>query len=320
MFEVLSGEIPFHHLKGEPAVIQAVLSGVRPARWPTHSQTGESDEKLWKIAVQCWDEDPQRRPRMDDVYYQMCGSDGTSPQDASATAESGESSPTSSTASFVTALEEDFDGNSPVPDEITSDSGGISLNSLGLSLPEPGPSVVPLSFPPGVPRCNSLDTTEREWMDVTPVGNSPWYGQVKIPQGHPYSRGVLCEAYQCEARFRGDAAVRVVTVKVLRAVALEGSNDSQPFLEVMQATFPEYLDIRTRFTYVIAHFKENVLINESGDALIMGLGLAAANSSSGAEHLLQGIRWMPSELLLNGQGIPSCKTDVYSFGGVAIEV
>lgn len=76
-------------------------------------------------------------------------------------------------------------------------------------------------------------------------------------------------------------------------------------------------------TYAISRFKENVLINENGDALIMGLGLTAvleATSSYSAEHLLPGVRWMPPELLQDGDGIPSCNTDVYSFGGVAIEV
>ncbi|KAG8937632.1 hypothetical protein FRC04_010521, partial [Tulasnella sp. 424] len=101
---------------------------------------------------------------MDDVYNQLCGGSPPSQADASGTSQSGESSPTSSTDSFVTALEGDLDDDSPIPDEIATGSDSISLNSLELSLSEPGPPVVPPSLPPslplGVPRRSSLDTTE----------------------------------------------------------------------------------------------------------------------------------------------------------------
>ncbi|KIO32375.1 hypothetical protein M407DRAFT_241460 [Tulasnella calospora MUT 4182] len=69
---------------------------------------------------------------------------------------------------------------------------------------------------------------------------------------------------------------------------------------------------------------ENILINDRGDALIMDFGLAMvmeANPWYSSSHRQGGsLRWMAPELLLNGKETRSCRSDVYSYGGVAFEV
>lgn len=70
--------------------------------------------------------------------------------------------------------------------------------------------------------------------------------------------------------------------------------------------------------------KENVLINDNGDALLMDFGLAMVmeeNSLYSSSYREGGsVRWMAPELLLNNKVTRSCNTDVYSYGGVAFEV
>lgn len=70
--------------------------------------------------------------------------------------------------------------------------------------------------------------------------------------------------------------------------------------------------------------KENILVDDNGDALIMDFGLATvmeANPWYSSSHRKGGsVRWMAPELLFDITATRSCSTDVYSYGGVAFEV
>ncbi|KAG8894155.1 hypothetical protein FRB99_001433, partial [Tulasnella sp. 403] len=70
IYEVLSGKLPFHDLN-EGGVVLAVAAGKRPPQEPESPESNESYEYLWKIAKQCWDPDPARRPSMKEVEQRL---------------------------------------------------------------------------------------------------------------------------------------------------------------------------------------------------------------------------------------------------------
>ncbi|KAG8921094.1 hypothetical protein FRC00_009140, partial [Tulasnella sp. 408] len=67
--EVLSGSVPFSEFLMDEAVMRAVLvDDARPRPDPTHSPTGESYQRIWKIATRCWRREPTARPTMKQVF------------------------------------------------------------------------------------------------------------------------------------------------------------------------------------------------------------------------------------------------------------
>ncbi|KAG8895775.1 hypothetical protein FRB99_000353 [Tulasnella sp. 403] len=70
IYEVLSGKAPFGITAS--AIFYAVLfKKERPPRDPIVSPSGESYAALWDLANDCWDEDPERRPTMEQVVRRL---------------------------------------------------------------------------------------------------------------------------------------------------------------------------------------------------------------------------------------------------------
>ncbi|KAG6827643.1 hypothetical protein H0H92_011009 [Tricholoma furcatifolium] len=67
MFEVLSGEVPYHYLNRDSAVIVEVLRR-RPSRRPSSPQI---TDPLWNLMMRCWSIDPAQRPSMAEVYLSL---------------------------------------------------------------------------------------------------------------------------------------------------------------------------------------------------------------------------------------------------------
>ncbi|KAG8905324.1 Receptor-interacting serine/threonine-protein kinase 2 [Tulasnella sp. 403] len=70
IYEVLSGKGPFEVTTG--AIYCAVLiNKERPPQEPAVSPSGESYSALWSLAMDCWHEDPEQRPTMEDVVRRL---------------------------------------------------------------------------------------------------------------------------------------------------------------------------------------------------------------------------------------------------------
>ncbi|KAG8894274.1 hypothetical protein FRB99_001368 [Tulasnella sp. 403] len=70
--EILSGDIPFKKYVENVAVITAVLIyGERPDKAPIASPEGVSYEGIWRIASDCWQKDPEKRPSMSGVLQAL---------------------------------------------------------------------------------------------------------------------------------------------------------------------------------------------------------------------------------------------------------
>lgn len=69
--QILTGELPFSHLKYDTAVILSVMRGGRPQRQP-----GIKDS-VWSILQQCWLPEPTQRPSMESLslYFDLMSSD-----------------------------------------------------------------------------------------------------------------------------------------------------------------------------------------------------------------------------------------------------
>ncbi|KAG9022467.1 hypothetical protein FS837_006340 [Tulasnella sp. UAMH 9824] len=60
--EVLTGEVPFHDLISDMAVMYAVILGdERPPKIPVQSSNGVSYERIWEVASDCWAKTPSDR-------------------------------------------------------------------------------------------------------------------------------------------------------------------------------------------------------------------------------------------------------------------
>lgn len=63
-WELFTGEIPFAHIKCDPAVVLAVHKGVRPAKPELLPGTLGFCEEVWKIITSCWSHDLLARPNV----------------------------------------------------------------------------------------------------------------------------------------------------------------------------------------------------------------------------------------------------------------
>jgi len=63
--EVFTGKIPFEEQKKEAAVVR-ISRGGRPDM-PGNAQTVGLTGEIWKLLESCWQQNPKKRPTMDDI-------------------------------------------------------------------------------------------------------------------------------------------------------------------------------------------------------------------------------------------------------------
>lgn len=63
VLEILTGQLPFWRLRGDSAIIMAIVRGHQPLK-ADYPDVGSC---TWSKLEQCWDKDPDRRPSMDDL-------------------------------------------------------------------------------------------------------------------------------------------------------------------------------------------------------------------------------------------------------------
>ncbi|KLO08483.1 kinase-like protein [Schizopora paradoxa] len=63
LFELLSGLVPFSHLKTDVQVAMAILSGRTPSR-PVSSESENDQDLVWSLCQDCWQHVPSDRPTM----------------------------------------------------------------------------------------------------------------------------------------------------------------------------------------------------------------------------------------------------------------
>ena len=69
---MLCGHIPYHDFPDDIAVIVAVMKGVRPKKPEKAAHLGFTEE-LWDTVKQCWWEDRNARPVVEDILACLNG-------------------------------------------------------------------------------------------------------------------------------------------------------------------------------------------------------------------------------------------------------
>jgi len=66
--QIFTGQPPYDHIRLTTEVLFRMQNGERPQR-PTNPEVIQRgfDDKLWMVAVGCWDADPEKRPSIDRV-------------------------------------------------------------------------------------------------------------------------------------------------------------------------------------------------------------------------------------------------------------
>ena len=67
--EVFTGRIPFEEQKNE-AVVLRILRGGRP-EMPENGQAVGLTDEMWKLLESCWQENPRKRPAMEEVVRRL---------------------------------------------------------------------------------------------------------------------------------------------------------------------------------------------------------------------------------------------------------
>ncbi|KAF5349990.1 hypothetical protein D9756_009165 [Leucocoprinus leucothites] len=72
MYEILTGQIPFHEVTREATVIWRVISGIRPTK-PSPSSTDllELTDDIWRIMQMCWSANLGQRPTVDEALHEL---------------------------------------------------------------------------------------------------------------------------------------------------------------------------------------------------------------------------------------------------------
>ncbi|KAF7377557.1 Protein kinase domain-containing protein [Mycena sanguinolenta] len=72
-YEILTGQVPFHELQNDMAVIVKVTGGYRPSR-PTSSSSGTSMlDNLWQLLRNCWEGEADKRPTASEAVKRLEG-------------------------------------------------------------------------------------------------------------------------------------------------------------------------------------------------------------------------------------------------------
>ncbi|KAJ7878749.1 kinase-like domain-containing protein [Mycena olivaceomarginata] len=72
-YEILTGMVPFHELPNDMAVILQVIQGKRPSQPVTCCNTATL-ESLWKLLIDCWEENTGSRPPAPQIVERLAGS------------------------------------------------------------------------------------------------------------------------------------------------------------------------------------------------------------------------------------------------------
>ena len=64
----MCGHYPYLEFPTDVTVVNAIIEGVRPRKPEAAKQLGFSDE-LWAIVEQCWLEDRDARPGVEDIFF-----------------------------------------------------------------------------------------------------------------------------------------------------------------------------------------------------------------------------------------------------------
>ncbi|KAJ7047351.1 kinase-like domain-containing protein [Mycena alexandri] len=71
-YEILTGDVPFHDIKNDMAVMLQVLQGERPSQPTECSGTRELDN-LWELLQNCWHGEAERRPSASEIVQRLIG-------------------------------------------------------------------------------------------------------------------------------------------------------------------------------------------------------------------------------------------------------
>lgn len=69
--EISTGQRPFHNRPRAAAVIQDLVTGVRPMRPEADVTRRGLSDALWDLMQKCWHQNPDLRPSMSDILAQM---------------------------------------------------------------------------------------------------------------------------------------------------------------------------------------------------------------------------------------------------------
>ncbi|KAG6863630.1 hypothetical protein C0991_004556, partial [Blastosporella zonata] len=71
LFEIFTGEIPFHHIRNDYAVMVYVNSGGRPLRPNSLNPVPGMTREVWALMERCWKESPSERPSSAEITRQL---------------------------------------------------------------------------------------------------------------------------------------------------------------------------------------------------------------------------------------------------------
>jgi hypothetical protein len=60
----MTRHVPFRNIRSEVSVVVHILEGGRPKR----KYCQGINDRIWEMLEMCWDEDPNKRPPMKDVF------------------------------------------------------------------------------------------------------------------------------------------------------------------------------------------------------------------------------------------------------------
>ncbi|KAF5349249.1 hypothetical protein D9756_009405 [Leucocoprinus leucothites] len=72
MYEILTGQMPFHEVKRDISVVARVNRGIRPSKPPSPGPTLlELSDEIWQIMQECWVDSPSERPVVKQVLERL---------------------------------------------------------------------------------------------------------------------------------------------------------------------------------------------------------------------------------------------------------
>ncbi|EIN04612.1 kinase-like protein [Punctularia strigosozonata HHB-11173 SS5] len=71
-YEIYTGKVPFHEMRREASIINAIVHGRRPVR-PGLSDCHSTcpSDSMWGLITDCWRQKPEERPRMAEVCHRL---------------------------------------------------------------------------------------------------------------------------------------------------------------------------------------------------------------------------------------------------------